>query len=114
MEPDRARRFVHRWLYPLGRLQYTLAARRWTKLLAAPVFVVSVPRMHDRDEMLATILDYFGPGLISTATCDDVELWLRRAGISDVERLPVPISVLARKAHRPGSAARHDGVGASA
>jgi SAM-dependent methyltransferase len=90
--PARARDLALRRLYPLGRLQDRLAGRRWTKALAAPLFLVSVPRHPDRAVMLTTILDYFGPQIVSTHTPAEVEGWLTAAGLIDVERLPVPSS----------------------
>ena len=78
------------WLYPLGRLQAKFAKRRWTKLLSAPLFLVSVPRHKNKEGMIATIFDYFGPPIISTHSYDELSSWLRNAGLIDIQRLPVP------------------------
>lgn len=84
-------------LYPLGRLQAKLARRKWTKLLGAPIFLVSVPRSEDREGMIATIFDYFGPPIISTHTYDEVCEWLRATGMTDIQQLPIPTACRARK-----------------
>ena len=78
------------WLYPLGRLQAKFAKRKWTKLLAAPLFLISVPRHKERETMIATIFDYFGPPIISTHSYHELSLWFREAGLVDIRELPVP------------------------
>lgn len=78
------------WLYPLGRLQAKFAKRKWTKLLAAPLFLISVPRHKERETMIATIFDYFGPPIISTHSYDELSSWFREAGLIDIRELPVP------------------------
>jgi SAM-dependent methyltransferase len=98
-------RAVHRWmsrrsaattnlvaervLYPLGRLQALLVRRRLTRILSAPLFLISVPRHPDRAVMMATILDYFGPQIVTTHEPHEVLGWLRAAGLVDIEALPV-------------------------
>jgi uncharacterized protein YbaR (Trm112 family)/SAM-dependent methyltransferase len=94
-EPDEAERFVRRWLLPLGKAQEALARRRVTKYVAAPVFIVGVPRRPDRDEMVATILDYYASPIIHTHSSDEVRSWLEGAGFSDLTALPVPVSWIA-------------------
>jgi len=89
-----AKRVAERILYPLGRLQARLARRKWLKLLAAPVFLVSIPRVARRDEMIATILDYYGPRFISTHAGPEVVRWLEASALTDVQVLPVPTSCI--------------------
>lgn len=96
--PERAHRFARRRLMPLGRLQMRLARRRSTKVLAAPLFVVSVPRHPVPEVMLATIFDYFGAPIISTHKPDEVVEWLEGEGFVEVRELPVPTSVQAVRA----------------
>lgn len=98
--PVRVRFAAERVLYPLGRLQARLARHRWTKWLAAPLFLVSVPRHPDRQVMIATILDYFGPQIVTTHEPDEVASWLRAADLVDVVSLPVRSSATGRA---PGS-----------
>ena len=109
-------RAVHRWmshrsartanfvaqrvLYPLGCLQAVLARRRLTRILSAPLFLVSVPRHPDPAVMLATILDYFGPQIITTHEPHEVLGWLREADLVDVETLPVRSSARGRAGTR--------------
>ncbi|HVF53641.1 MAG TPA: class I SAM-dependent methyltransferase [Actinomycetota bacterium] len=95
-EPQRAWRFCSRYLFALGRIQLRLAARRWTKILCAPLFLVSVPRHPSPEVMRVTIFDYFAAPVISTHTFEEVESWLRVAGLSDVSRSSVPAGCLAR------------------
>ena len=87
--PKRALHVTERVLYPLGRLQERTGARRLTKVLAAPMFLLSIPRHPVRAVMIATILDYFGPAIVSTHTPAEVGRWLRAAGLRDVRLLPV-------------------------
>jgi SAM-dependent methyltransferase/uncharacterized protein YbaR (Trm112 family) len=103
-------RAVHRWmrdlpqptmhrvaarvLYPLGRLQEMIARRRWSKLLLAPLFLLSVPRLPQREAMIATILDYFGPRIVSTHPPAEVAAWFREAGLEQVQELPVRSSAI--------------------
>ena len=89
---DRALALCSWVLYPIGRLQGVLAARRWTKLLTAPLFLLSIPRHPIKEVMIATIYDYFGPAIISTHDGAEVERWMRDAGLERVQRLPVPTS----------------------
>jgi SAM-dependent methyltransferase/uncharacterized protein YbaR (Trm112 family) len=93
----RRHRLAVRLLYPLGRLQERVARRRWTKLLLAPLFLLSVPRLPQRDAMIATILDYFGPRIVSTHSPQEVAGWLRAAGLEDVGTLPVRSSASGRQ-----------------
>jgi uncharacterized protein YbaR (Trm112 family) len=93
-EPRAAYRSVRRWLYPLGRLQGILAKRRVTKYLAAPLYVISVPRSPNRDEMMATILDYYASPIIHTHGYEEVREWLKAAGFQRLTKLPVPTSWL--------------------
>lgn len=90
--PTAAHSLVEHWLLPLGRLQGRLARRRWTKLLGAPAFALSVPRHPVPEVMVATIFDYFGAPIISTHGEDEVRDWIARCGF-DVRSLPVPTSV---------------------
>jgi SAM-dependent methyltransferase/uncharacterized protein YbaR (Trm112 family) len=92
---ERSLEVCARWIYPIGRLQMALARRRWTKLLAAPLFLLSVPRHPKREVMIATIHDYFGPAIISTHPPAELEGWLAEAGFQRVHRLPVASSCLA-------------------
>jgi uncharacterized protein YbaR (Trm112 family)/SAM-dependent methyltransferase len=94
-EPNEAERIASRWLYPLGRAQEALARRRITKYLGAPVFALGVPRRPDRDEMIATILDYYAAPIIHTHSSEEVREWLRSAGFREMSPLPVPTSWLA-------------------
>jgi SAM-dependent methyltransferase len=93
--PDDSLRFCSRYLYPVGRLQMALARRRWTKLLFAPLFVVNIPRHPQREVMITTIHDYYGPPIISTHTFEELEKWLQEAGFAHVQRLPVPVACYA-------------------
>lgn len=95
--PEAALRFVRRYLYPLGRAQGAVARHRPLRVLLAPIFLVSVPRLPNRAAMIATILDYFGPKIISTHTPAEVVAWLERAGLVDVEALPVRSSAIGRQ-----------------
>jgi SAM-dependent methyltransferase/uncharacterized protein YbaR (Trm112 family) len=92
MSRDRALSFCRRVLYPIGRLQGALAVRPSTKYLAAPLFLLSIPRHPHREVMIATIYDYFGPAIISTHDPAEVEHWMHEAGLERVRRLPVPSS----------------------
>jgi uncharacterized protein YbaR (Trm112 family)/2-polyprenyl-3-methyl-5-hydroxy-6-metoxy-1,4-benzoquinol methylase len=92
LPPERSFDISARWLYPIGQVQMALARRRWTKLLTAPLFILSVPRHPQKEVMIATIHDYFGPPIISTHTYNEVQGWLHEAGFEDLRRLPVPIS----------------------
>lgn len=93
VSPRAAFRIIKSVLYPLGRLQGVLARRRWTKLLGAPLFLLSVPRHPRREIMLTTIYDYFCPPIISTHTADEVVSWFRSAGFSEIEEVAVPTAV---------------------
>lgn len=95
--PGRAWQFCARVLYPLGRLQMRIAKRRWTKLLFAPLFAISVPRHPRREVMIGTIYDYYGPRIITTHRYPEVESWFRDAGLVDLERVPLPTAWLGRK-----------------
>lgn len=97
LEPSRALEICTRWLYPLGRLQMTLARRRWTKLAAAPLFLLGIPRHDEREVMISTIYDRFGPSIITTHDYPEVENWLREAGFAGLRRLPIPTAVFAEK-----------------
>jgi SAM-dependent methyltransferase len=81
--------FIRRRLMPLGRFQMKLARIRPLKYLAAPLFVVTVPRHEDPVEMEATIIDYFLPEYIATYSDTDLEHMFRSLGFS-YERLPFP------------------------
>jgi SAM-dependent methyltransferase/uncharacterized protein YbaR (Trm112 family) len=97
LPPQRGFSICERYLYRLGRLQSVLAQRSVTKLLTAPLFLISIPRHEEREVMVATIFDYYCPPTVSTHTFEEVEGWLRGAGFSELTRLPVPTSWLARK-----------------
>lgn len=84
-------RFVRTRLMPLGRVQLAVARYRPLKYMLAPLFVVNVPRHEDRNEMEATVIDYYLPEYIETMTDADVERLFEGAGLS-YERLPVPTS----------------------
>ena len=88
---DRQLRFIKRYLMPLGRLQMTVARRRWLKYLLAPLFLVNVPRHEDRNEMLATVVDYYLPEYIDTYSDKDLEDHFRAAGLT-YRALPFPTS----------------------
>ncbi len=90
LTPEQSLAFCERWLYPLGRLQMLVAKRTWTKLLLAPLFLISVPRHPQREVMLATIHDYYCPPIITTHTYEDVRGWFLRAGVEPTRRVPVP------------------------
>lgn len=96
MSPANKRRMARAILLPIGRLQLHLARRAWTKMLAAPLFAVNVPRHPDRSEMLSNILDYYGAPIISTHSHEEVERWLLDAGFQNVERLPIGTACLGR------------------
>lgn len=93
LAPRRAFAVVRRVLYPLGRLQALLARRRWSKVLAAPLFLLSVPRHPRREIMLTTIYDYFCPPIISTHRPEEVMEWFRDSGFREVEPVAVPTAV---------------------
>lgn len=97
LSPFRKLRIAERVLYPLGRLQGSLAKRVWLKFLAAPLFLLPIPRHPRREVMLPTILDYYGPPFISTHTSEEIGAWMREAGLDTVDTLPVPSSCIARK-----------------
>jgi SAM-dependent methyltransferase/uncharacterized protein YbaR (Trm112 family) len=97
LSPRAMARVVRFALYPLGRLQSRIARRRWLKRVLAPLFLISVPRSPRREVMLATILDYFGPRIISTHPPAEVASWLRDAGLEEVEILPVRSSAIGRR-----------------
>ncbi|MDQ3816841.1 MAG: methyltransferase domain-containing protein, partial [Acidobacteriota bacterium] len=90
LPPEKSFEVCRRWLYPLGRVQMALARRRWTKLLAAPLFIVGVPRHPQKGVMIATIHDYYGAPIISTHTYDEVRGWLKEAGFKLLRKVPVP------------------------
>ena len=71
--------------------------KRWTKLLAAPLFLVSVPRHVGREVMIATIHDYYGPPIISTHSYDEVRAWLEELGFARLTRVPVPTAWFAEE-----------------
>lgn len=97
LDPRKSLDVCTRWLYPLGRLQMRLSERRWTKIVGASVFALTVPRHPVREVMISTIYDRFCPPLISTHTYGEVAGWLREAQFAEVQRLPVPTSLFARK-----------------
>lgn len=101
LAPRRAFAVCRRVLYPIGRVQMWLAHRRWTKMLAAPLFLLAVPRHPDPTVMLGTIYDYFCPPIISTHEPDEVREWLEEAGFERVEQLPVRTAMAA--SGRPGT-----------
>lgn len=92
LPPRRGFAVCRRWLYPVGRAQMHIARRRLFKALAAPLFLVSIPRHPRREVMIATIYDYFCPPLISTHSYEEVETWLQQAGFRRLRKLPVPVS----------------------
>jgi uncharacterized protein YbaR (Trm112 family)/SAM-dependent methyltransferase len=97
MDTADALRFCTRRLYPLGKLQARVADKRWKKYLAAPLFLINVPRHPQREVMIATIYDYYGPTFISVHTDAEVVEWLRTAGFANARSLPVPTSVFATR-----------------
>jgi SAM-dependent methyltransferase len=105
LRPETKEMVARRALMPLGRLQALLARRLWTKLLGAPLFLLSVPRHPLEKVMLVTILDYYGPPFISTHTYDEVRSWLTQAGFQSLHRVPVPTAWLATDRHAPPSLA---------
>ncbi len=106
LPPRAALSICERWLYPLGRLQMALSHRRWSRLLAAPVFLLGVPRHPEREVMIATIYDHFGPALITTHTYDEVEGWLREAGFTRLRQIAVPTACFAERAASQDEAAQ--------
>ncbi|HEX8173182.1 MAG TPA: methyltransferase domain-containing protein [Thermoanaerobaculia bacterium] len=100
LAPDRKERIARRLLMPLGRLQASLAKRRWTKLLAAPLFLLAVPRHPNEQVMLVTILDYYGPPFIFTHPYEEVRGWLEAGGFRSLTRVPMPTAWLGRDRQR--------------
>lgn len=94
---DVALRICRRILLPLGLLQRALARHRWTKLLAAPLFVLPIPRHPRTAVMLATIVDYFCPPIITTHEPTEVVGWFTAAGFREVDVLPVRSAVSGRR-----------------
>jgi ubiquinone/menaquinone biosynthesis C-methylase UbiE/uncharacterized protein YbaR (Trm112 family) len=94
--PDQVR-FIRRFLMPVGRLQLAVARYRPLKYLLAPLFIVNVPRHEDRNEMEATVIDYYLPEYIETLTDADVRSLFETAGLK-YERLPFPTSGTGTKA----------------
>jgi len=90
MSPERSMAVCARWLYPLGRVQMALADTKWGKVVGAPIFLLSVPRHPQREVMIATIHDYYGPPIISTHTYDEVRSWLEEIGFQNLRQVPVP------------------------
>lgn len=94
---DAALRVCRYVLLPIGLMQRALARRRLTKLAAAPLFLLPVPRHPRTAVMLATIVDYFCPPIISTHEPAEVVGWLTAAGFRDVEALPVRSAASGRR-----------------
>ncbi len=94
LSPKRSWWVCARILYPVGVLQRAVDSKRWLKIVAAPVFLINVPRHPRREVMISTIHDYYGPPIISTHHEEEVERWLQLAGLTDICRLPVPVSML--------------------
>ncbi len=94
---DASLRICERWLYPLGRVQMRLAHRRWSKVLAAPVFLCPVPRHPHREVMISTIYDHYGPTIVTTHTAEEVRGWLEDAGFAVLRPVPVPTAWLGVK-----------------
>lgn len=92
--------FCRSVLYPIGRLQMRLARRRWTKLAAAPLFLLNVPRYPDRDLMLTTIFDYWAAPVIRTHRAEELYDWLVEEGLEEIRILPMPTAVTARRPAR--------------
>jgi uncharacterized protein YbaR (Trm112 family)/SAM-dependent methyltransferase len=97
LSPDKALNICANWLYPIGRIQMKLASRRWSKLLTAPLFLLNIPRHPQKEEMIATIYDYYCPLYISTHTYEELLGWLKAAGCKSLRRLPVPTAYYAEK-----------------
>lgn len=90
LSPGTAFWVCRRILFPIGRVQRSLARRRWSKLLAAPLFLLNIPR-HPRDEvMLTTIYDYFAPPFISTHSYEEVGRWFGGA-FASMTKVGVPV-----------------------
>jgi SAM-dependent methyltransferase len=81
--------FIRRWLMPLGRFQMHLASSRALKVAFAPLFLVNVPRHEDRNEMEATVIDYYLPEFINTYLDSDMKSLFERNGF-DYRRLGFP------------------------
>lgn len=94
---DNALRVCRYILYPLGRLQQFLARRTWAKVVAAPLFLLPIPRHPSRSVMLATIVDYFCPPIITTHSPDEVRGWFSDAGLREVRELPVRTTVTGKQ-----------------
>lgn len=89
---------VCKWvLLPVGRVQRFLARRRWTKLLASPLFILNIPRHPDDDVMLATIFDYFASPLISTHSYEEVRGWFERNGLGSLRQIPIPVGYFGQR-----------------
>ena len=101
LPPEKSFEFCVRWLYPLGRVQMTLARHRLIKLLTAPLFLVGVPRHPQKGVMIATIHDYYGPPIISTHTYEEVRGWLEEAGLERLTKVPVPTAWFAQGRRQP-------------
>lgn len=86
-------------LYPLGALQLRLAARKWSKLLGSPFFLVPVPRDQQRRRIdMGVIYDYYSPHYVWTHTPGEVFDWFLENGFDDVRILPVETAIIGRKA----------------
>jgi SAM-dependent methyltransferase len=100
LSPASAHWVAERLLYPLGRLQERVARRRWTKVIGAPLFLISVPRHPSKPEMITTTLDYFATPIIHTHADAEVRGWLASAGFGRLTKLPLPTSWLGEAKER--------------
>lgn len=70
------------------------------QVLAAPLFLLGIPRHDEREVMISTTYDRFGPSIITTHDYAEVEGWLGTGGFERVRRLPIPTAVFAEKPAR--------------
>jgi SAM-dependent methyltransferase len=108
---------VYAWLYPREgafREAFFRAARAITTRLPGPALrtlcfaiapLTAVVRSYSRTqfpratwaECAQVVHDWLAPRLQSHHTFEEVEGWAREAGLSDVERLPIPVGIVAWK-----------------
>ena len=91
-------RLCERVAPPLGVAQMRLAAHPMTKLLGAPLFLVTIPRHTKRGVMVGDTFDTYSAKHIRTYSGDEVSAWFRQAGFEAVDALPYPTTVTGRRA----------------
>ncbi|MDC1205110.1 methyltransferase domain-containing protein [Salibacteraceae bacterium] len=89
-------KFIKNILLPIGRFQMKIAKSKALKLLFAPLFILNIPRHENKDEMLATIIDYYTPQFIFTYTNNDISNWFTEAGLK-FSKLLFPTSAIGTK-----------------